>query len=50
MIEFARKNDKPVFIAEASPTISDYTAKFVSKEKYIHASPNLYSELGADKL
>lgn len=28
MIEFARKKGKPVFIAEASPTISDYTAKF----------------------
>jgi len=28
MIEFARKKNKPAFIAEASATISDYTAKF----------------------
>ncbi len=28
MIRFARKKQKPVFIAEASPTISDFTAKF----------------------
>lgn len=28
MIEFARKKGKPVFIAEAAPTISDFQAKF----------------------
>jgi len=28
MIDFARKKGKPVFIAEATPTISDYTIKF----------------------
>lgn len=28
MIEFARMKGKPVFIAEASPTISDHTVKF----------------------
>ena len=28
MIEFARKKGKPVFIAEASPVISDHTVKF----------------------
>lgn len=28
MIEFARAKGKPVFIAEASPTISDFTVKF----------------------
>ncbi|WP_411030285.1 glycosyl hydrolase [Spongiimicrobium sp. 3-5] len=28
MIDFAREKGKPVFIAEASPTISDHTAKF----------------------
>lgn len=28
MIEFARKKGKPVFIAEATPAISDHTAKF----------------------
>ena len=28
MVEFARRKGKPVFIAEASPTISDHTAKF----------------------
>ncbi|MTI33386.1 endo-1,3-beta-xylanase [Cytophagales bacterium RKSG123] len=33
MIEFARKNDKPVFIAEASPTISDFTVKFDGNTK-----------------
>lgn len=28
MVEFARKKGKPVFIAEATPTISDHMAKF----------------------
>ncbi len=28
MFDFARKKGKPVFIAEATPTISDYTVKF----------------------
>jgi len=28
MIDFARKKGKPVFIAEATPTISDHTTKF----------------------
>lgn len=31
MFEFARKKGKPVFIAEASPTISDFNAKFNGK-------------------
>lgn len=35
MIEFARKKDKPVFIAEASPTISDHTVKFDGNTKEI---------------
>jgi hypothetical protein len=33
MVAFARKKGKPVFIAEASATISDYTAKFDGKTK-----------------
>ncbi|MEL7122167.1 MAG: glycosyl hydrolase [Bacteroidota bacterium] len=33
MIEFAREKGKPVFIAEASATISDFTAKFDGKTK-----------------
>ncbi|MEL7124176.1 MAG: glycosyl hydrolase [Bacteroidota bacterium] len=33
MIEFARAKQKPVFIAEATPTISDFTAKFDGKTK-----------------
>ena len=33
MIEFAREKDKPVFIAEASAAISDFSAKFDGKTK-----------------
>ena len=33
MIEFARKKDKPVFIAEASPVISDHMVKFDGNTK-----------------
>ena len=33
MFEFARKKDKPVFIAEASPTISDYFGKLYGETK-----------------
>ena len=33
MIAFARKKGKPVFIAEASPTISDFGAKFTGQTK-----------------
>ena len=33
MVEFARRHDKPVFIAEASPTISDFTDKFDGNTK-----------------
>ncbi len=33
MIEFARAKGKPVFIAEASATISDFTAKFDGRTK-----------------
>lgn len=33
MFEFARKKGKPVFIAEATPTISDFTVKFSGQTK-----------------
>ncbi len=33
MIDFARKKGKPVFIAEASPTISDHLVKFTGQTK-----------------
>ena len=33
MIEFARQKSKPVFIAEASPTISEHMAKFTGETK-----------------
>ena len=33
MIEFAKKVNKPVFIAEASATVSDFTAKFDGRTK-----------------
>lgn len=33
MFEFARKKGKPVFIAEATPTISDFNAKFTGRTK-----------------
>ena len=33
MIEYARKKGKPVFIAEASVTISDFNSKFTGKTK-----------------
>ena len=33
MIEFARKKGKPVFIAEATPTISDHMVKFTGATK-----------------
>lgn len=33
MYEFARGKDKPVFISEASPTISDFNAKFTGNTK-----------------
>ncbi len=33
MFEFARKKGKPVFIAEASPTISDFNSKFTGNTK-----------------
>ncbi|WP_194765711.1 glycoside hydrolase family 26 protein [Tamlana sp. I1] len=33
MIEFARKKGKPVFIAEAAPTISDFNTKFTGQTK-----------------
>ncbi len=33
MIEFARKKGKPVFIAEATPTISDHLVKFTGQTK-----------------
>ena len=33
MIEFARKKGKPVFIAEATPTISDHMVKFTGHTK-----------------
>lgn len=35
MIEFARTKGKPVFIAEASATISDFTAKFDGRTKEV---------------
>lgn len=34
MVEFARKKGKPVFIAEATPTISDYMVKFDGNTKH----------------
>lgn len=34
MIEFARKKGKPVFIAEASPTVSDHMSKFTGDTKH----------------
>lgn len=33
MFDFARKKGKPVFIAEASPTISDFNTKFTGQTK-----------------
>ncbi len=33
MYEFARQRGKPVFLAEASPTVSDYNAKFTGDTK-----------------
>lgn len=40
MVSFARKKGKPVFIAEASATISDYTAKFDGKtQETIFSNP-----------
>ena len=35
MVEFARIHQKPVFIAEASATVSDFTAKFDGRTKEI---------------
>ncbi len=45
MIGFARKKDKPVFIAEATPTISDHTVKFDGNtKKTILSNPEQASE------
>lgn len=38
MFDFARKKGKPVFIAEASPTISDHMAKFTGNTKPLDLS------------
>lgn len=41
MIDFAREKGKPVFIAEATPTISDHTVKFDGKtRKTFLSDPN----------
>jgi len=45
MIDFARKHDKPVFIAEATPTISDHTVKFDGNTKTtVLSDPNQAQE------
>jgi len=44
MIEFARKKGKPVFIAEATPTISDYTVKFNGETKETILSDTIQAE------
>ncbi|MFY0653048.1 MAG: hypothetical protein JXQ96_13490 [Cyclobacteriaceae bacterium] len=38
MIDFARQKGKPVFIAEATPTISDHTVKFDGRTKKTYLS------------
>jgi len=49
MIEFARKKDKPVFIAEASPTLSDFTVKFDGNTKESILSKPIQAQEAWDK-
>jgi hypothetical protein len=44
MIEFARKKGKPVFIAEATPTISDYTLKLTGETKETILADSIQAE------
>ncbi len=44
MYEFARKKGKPVFIAEASPTVSDHTLKFDGQIKEIILSDPIQAD------
>jgi len=45
MFEFARKKGKPVFIAEATPTISDHTIKFDGDTKELILSNQEQAEM-----
>ena len=49
MIDFARKKGKPVFIAEASPTISDFKVKFTGETKETVLSNPVQAQEAWDK-
>ncbi|TXN38272.1 endo-1,3-beta-xylanase [Flagellimonas hymeniacidonis] len=49
MFEFARKKGKPVFIAEATPTISDYGGKLYGLTKETQLSDSIQAEEAWEK-